>query len=106
MIKDINGLGSRPSTETRPGKNGNADVGKSANTSTAAAAPSAAKQDEVELSSQVKNLKALEDKIQSLPEVNMERVEAIKAALEDNSFNIDDLVLADKILNTEGLLGE
>ena len=104
MIKDINGLGSLPETKTRPGSSGKQALQDTANDAPAAA--ETAKQDAVELSSQVQTLQSLEAKLQGVPEVNEARVEAIKQALEDGNFKIDDLVLADKLINSDALLGE
>lgn len=102
MVKDINGLGNYTSpktvTEQEPGKT-------AAKSSPAASEKeSTAINDEVQLSSSAKNLQSLADKANSLPEINIERVERIKAALESGQYKIDDLVLADKILQSETLL--
>jgi negative regulator of flagellin synthesis FlgM len=59
--------------------------------------------DSVSLSSNAQALKALEEKIQKLPDVNEKRVAQIKAALASGQYSVDDLVVADKLLNLDGL---
>jgi len=105
MIKDINGLG----VNTGPTTNSTGKASKqvdSPNVEANNTAASNGQSDEVELSSQVQTLQALETKLQAVPDVNIARVETIKKALEEGSFNIDDLVLADKLINSDALLGE
>lgn len=105
MIKDINGLGAN----TGPTTNSTGKAPKQAESPSVEANNTAAnngQSDEVELSSQVQTLQALEAKLQAVPDVNIARVETIKQALEEGSFRIDDLVLADKLINSDALLGE
>lgn len=105
MIKDINGLG----VNTGPTTNSTGKAAKQAESPNVEANNTAAnngQSDEVELSSQVQTLQALEAKLQAVPDVNIARVETIKQALEEGSFKIDDLVLADKLINSDALLGE
>lgn len=59
--------------------------------------------DSVSLSSNAQALKAIEEKIQKLPDVNEKRVAQIKAALASGQYSVDDLVVADKLLNLDGL---
>ena len=100
MVKDINGLGgfSSPPTVTEQGSQA-----KTANKSLPATQSTTAStsEDSVQLSTEAKTLQSLADKVNSLPEVNLERAEKIKAALENGQYQVDDLVLADKILNTD-----
>jgi negative regulator of flagellin synthesis FlgM len=59
--------------------------------------------DSVSLSSNAQALKAVEEKIQKLPDVNEKRVAQIKAALASGEYSVDDLVVADKLLNLDDL---
>ena len=102
MVRDINGLGSynSPKSVTEQG-------GKTSSPSTAAASTQAGSQEPgeaVQLSAEAKTLQSLADKVNSLPDVNLARAEQIKAALENGEYQVNDLVLADKILNSEALL--
>lgn len=53
------------------------------------AASSARGADRVELSSQVRSLKQLEESVKNLPEVDTDKVESIKAAIESGDYQID-----------------
>ena len=100
MVREINGLGSQITNSPRSERSAEKKDDK------AAASPESgqtAARDEVELSNQAQGLQALTDKVAELPDVNVEKVASIKAALERNEFNIDELVLADKILNNDAL---
>jgi negative regulator of flagellin synthesis FlgM len=59
--------------------------------------------DSVSLSSNAQALKSVEEKIQKLPDVNEKRVAQIKAALDSGDYTVDDLVVADKLLNLDDL---
>jgi negative regulator of flagellin synthesis FlgM len=59
--------------------------------------------DSVSLSSNAQAVKAMEEKIQKLPDVNEKRVAQIKAALASGEYSVDDLVVADKLLNLDDL---
>jgi len=48
-------------------------------------------------------LKALEEKLQKLPDVNEKKVAEIKAALASGQYSVDDLVVADKLLGFDEL---
>ena len=105
MVKDINGLGAYTGLKTSP-EQGSKKAATPANSTAPNAEPAAAaSSDDVQLSSEAKTLQSLANKINSLPEVNMERAEKIKAALENGEYQINDLVLADKILNSDALMG-
>ena len=106
MVRDINGLGgySGPQTKTEQSGKGSAQRTEPNTTSTEPSAPAVA--DDVQLSSEAKSLQSLADKVNSLPDVNIERAEKIKGMLERGEYQIDDLVLADKILSTESLFGK
>ena len=59
--------------------------------------------DSVSLSSNAQAMKSLEEKVQKLPDVNEKRVAQIKAALASGEYSVDDLVVADKLLNLDDL---
>ncbi len=105
MVININNLGHPVNSGSQSGK---ADVAaspqqKSGDSATAEKTPDGS---QVELSSQASTLKTAEEKIQSLPEVDSDRVASIKAALEKGDFKIDNQSLADKMLATDALLGQ
>ncbi|WP_166263667.1 flagellar biosynthesis anti-sigma factor FlgM [Marinobacter caseinilyticus] len=100
MAVDLNGIGrgqvntQKTSTEKSPAQS----------TQQAAPEPSkaqATRGDSVSLSSQAKNLKQLEQGLDSFPEMDDERIEAIKAALADGSYKIDAEKLAQKMLDMD-----
>lgn len=64
-------------------------------------APTAGSSDSVSLSSAAKNLAQLESELKGLPEVDMQRVEAIRNMLADGSYQIDLEKLAQKMLDLE-----
>jgi len=100
MVREINSLGTPPTLkETRTERNEQKVAAQAAKTE--AEQPST--QADVELSSEAQGLSALADKVANLPDVNLEKVERIKTALENNEFNIDDLVIADKLINNDDL---
>ena len=102
MVREINGLGGPLNT---PASTERGDR-KAVEAPATDPAPSQGTADDVQLSNEAKTLQSLVDKVNNLPEVNLERAEKIKAALENGEYRIDDLVVADKILNTEALLGK
>lgn len=57
--------------------------------------------DSVSLSSAAKNLAQLESELKGLPEIDQQRVEAIRAMLSDGSYKIDLEKLAQKMLDLE-----
>lgn len=60
-----------------------------------------ARGENVSLSSQAKNLKQLEQKLGSYPEMDDDRIEQIKSALENGSYKIDAEKLAQKMLEMD-----
>lgn len=61
--------------------------------------------DSVQLSPEVQALQAVEARVQNVPEVDTERVEAIRNAIEDGSFEINNDRLASRLVSLERLLG-
>ena len=103
MVRDINGLGNFANQKTTA----ESTAGKAAPKAPPATADggTAAPTDEVQLSDSAKSLRALTSTVNQLPEINSARAEKIRAALESGTYRIDELVLADKIINSEKLLG-
>jgi negative regulator of flagellin synthesis FlgM len=112
MVRDINGPGAKPPTTPTTGEQTQLRTQREGSTQQpAAAAPQSAPAgkaaaDSVNLSSNAVALKALEEKIQRLPEINEKRVAEIKAALASGSYKVDDLVVADKLLGIDELFGD
>ncbi len=76
-------------------------------TSTAAPTKSAAKadaKDQVVLSQEAQTLGRLQAKINSSPDVNMEKVEEIKRAIAEGRFEINAIRIAENMLNQDDLL--
>ncbi len=105
MIKDINGLGSLNGSRGRLGSNQGTDSAPAQKTDTGNTSASSAK-NEVALSNEAQSLRSLESKISDLPDVDMAKVDAIKTALAEGRFEIDNLILADKLIESDALLGE
>ena len=66
-------------------------------------ATSVVRRDVVELSKGAQALKNITEKLQKQPEVNDKRVADIKAALASGDYKINDLVIADKLLQIDDL---
>ncbi len=104
MVRDINGLGGYTSPKSVTEQSGNKAFAVPVKTNNATSSPSESG-DEVQLSTEAKTLQSLADQVNQLPDVNLARAEQIKAALENGDYKINDLVVAEKILNSEVLLG-
>lgn len=102
MVREINNLGgvavTPASAEKTSGKAGESAVASNPDSASSSA-------DDVQISEQGLALQALADKAAALPDANLEKAGLIKAAIESGQYQIDELVLADKILNAESLLG-
>lgn len=104
MIRDINGLSSPPAGGNRTERQQQLTEKAQSNATVQKQAVDAP--EKVNISSQAQRLKSLEEDMKSLPDVNEERVNQIKAALESGEYQVDDLVLADKIIASEALFGK
>ncbi len=69
------------------------------------ATPEPSTKDNVVLSSEAQNLVRLQAKISSLPDVNLDRVAAIKQAIAEGRFEINPERIAENMLNQDELLG-
>jgi negative regulator of flagellin synthesis FlgM len=107
MAIDIKGLGTPPAADQTTLRNTSKE--SATNTDRAAQQPPAptalakASADSVNLSSQAQGMKAMEQKLQKLPDVNEKKVAEIKAALASGEYSVDDLVVADKLLGFDEL---
>ena len=63
--------------------------------------PVTAGDSQVQLSSQAQQLQAIEDRLRELPEVDSARVEQIKQAIADGSYQPDSNRIADKLIALE-----
>lgn len=110
MATDIKGLGAPTPPDqtalrgTSTTKEGSATGGERVVQNTPTATPvTKAATESVNLSPQAQALKALEEKLQKLPDVNEKRVAEIKAALASGKYSVDDVVVADKLLGFDEL---
>ena len=105
MVIDTNNINSSGASSTR--SRTSAPVAPGSTKTTAApvetAAPST--KDNVVLSSEAQNLVRLQAKISSLPDVNLDRVAAIKQAIAEGRFEINPERIAENMLNQDELLG-
>ena len=61
--------------------------------------------DSVELSQQAQTMSRIESGIKASPDVDMDKVEAIKTAIAEGRFEINADAIADKMMNQDELLG-
>lgn len=107
MVREINGPPGPPSIGSSSSSRSvttQATRGESAAASPQPAGNAAAEGEAVHLSGSAQALQAVEQKLRALPEVNAERVAAIQAALASGQYQVDDLVVADKLLAFEAWL--
>jgi negative regulator of flagellin synthesis FlgM len=106
MVIDTNNINSSGASSTRSRTSAPVAPSSTSKTQTApveTAAPST--KDNVVLSSEAQNLVRLQAKISSLPDVNLDRVAAIKQAIAEGRFEINPERIAENMLNQEELLG-
>lgn len=95
----------------RPGHNTNTAAGRTQSIAARTGvenkttSPGPAERDDVVLSQEAQSLGRLEDKINSLPEVNSERVAEIRQAIAEGRFQINAERIAENLLNQDELLG-
>ena len=100
MSVDFNGIGPGQVNTQRT----TADKGAGAQSSQPATNEQAkpqARGDNVSLSSQARNLKQLEQKLGDYPEMDDDRIEQIRSALENGTYKIDAEKLAQKMLEMD-----
>lgn len=99
MVNQINGPIS-PSTGSASKKSDAVSTGSAENRSeTPEQTPAGG--DSIELSSQAQLLGRIEAQISELPEVDQERVDRIKTAIENGQYQIDNFSLAQRIIDFE-----
>jgi len=103
MSVDFNGIGSGQVNNQRPSadKASGSETTKQAGTDQAKQQATNARGDSVKLSSQAKNLKQLEQKLGDYPEMDDDRIEQIRSALESGSYKVDAEKLAQKMLEMD-----
>jgi negative regulator of flagellin synthesis FlgM len=97
MVNNINGLTSTQSNANRSRERPQPPEANTANRD-AAAKPGG---EQVELSPEAKKLQDIESNLSQLPDVDQNRVSAIKDALRDGSYSVDPARLAAKIARFE-----
>lgn len=103
MIFDINNI--NIGTRASQNRNGSAPIEvKSSATPAPSAAPSN-EGDKVLLSQEAQGMTRLQSKIASTPDVDMEKVEAIKRAIAEGKFEFNPERIAENLINQENLLG-
>lgn len=100
MVNDINGLNPTTTQSSAGKKAGRVDAVGAENQTTAESTQDSAA-DSFKLSSQAQLLSQLEAKISELPEVDQDRVNALRDALNKGQFEIDSFNLAQDIINFE-----
>lgn len=105
MMKNINGLGTPPTTDPRT----RAQEAVSTPRQTATPTPTQqarAAEDMVRISPQAAQMKALESKLAKQPEVDSERVQTIRKAIAEGRYPVDAERLAQKLLDLDAQLGD
>ena len=103
MVREINGLGGIPTTTKTTEQGSKKPAGGVVD---AAVNTRPEDNDGVQLSTEARTLQSLTDQVKDLPDANLERAEQIRLALESGQYKIDDMVIADKILQSEALFGK
>lgn len=103
MSVDLNGIGQgRVNTPRTAADKTSGIQGQQLNTEQQAKPQTQrARGENVSLSSQAKNLKQLEQKLGDYPEMDDERISAIRSALENGTYKIDAEQLAQKMLDMD-----
>jgi negative regulator of flagellin synthesis FlgM len=103
MSVDLNGIGQGQvnTQRTTADKSVGNQSPKQAAPEQATAKAQSARGENVNLSSQARNLKQLEQKLGDYPEMDDERIEQIRSALENGTYKIDAEKLAQKMLDMD-----
>ena len=96
-----NGAGRSSQAGGAAGKREASSVSESGTQAAASQAKSTESTSSVNLSAQAQQLRAIEEKLRELPEVDNERVSQIRQAIADGSYKADSSRIADKLLNLE-----
>jgi len=101
MSVDFNGINQSQINTPRPSADKAGSAAKTASAEQAPAQSTQARGESVNLSSQARNLKQLEQKLGDFPEMDDERIAQIRSALEDGSYKVDAQQLAQKMLDMD-----
>jgi negative regulator of flagellin synthesis FlgM len=103
MSVDFNGIGPGQVNNHRPsaGKTSGSEAPKQAGAEQAKPQATNARGENVNLSSQARDLKQLEQKLGEFPEMDDDRIEQIRNALADGSYKVDAEKLAQKMLDMD-----
>lgn len=103
MVIDLNNINSGLTGRTRSVDSGSKSSGSSSKTSSEASTV-ASGSDSVQLSSEAQEISRIQASINALPEINQERVNEIKSQIENGTYQIDALSLAEKIIANDNQL--
>lgn len=104
MIFDINNHASATSTRSNQSRVGSpSNDAKSAAPSPASTPNSSA--DRVQLSEQAQSMARVQSRLATTPEVDLDKVAAIKQAIAEGKFDFNPERIAENLLNQEALLG-
>ena len=95
-----NGAGRSNQTSSTSGKR-DAALDNTEKAATGNNQEAASERSSVSLSQQAQQLQAIEERLRELPEVDSERVNQIKQAIADGSYQVDSNRIADKLLSFE-----
>ncbi|GAA6131676.1 flagellar biosynthesis anti-sigma factor FlgM [Halopseudomonas sabulinigri] len=95
-----NGAGRSNQTSSTSGKR-DATLDNAEKATSGATQEATSERSSVSLSQQAQQLQAIEERLRELPEVDSERVNQIKQAIADGSYQVDSNRIADKLLSFE-----
>ncbi|AFP30663.1 flagellar biosynthesis anti-sigma factor FlgM [Marinobacter sp. BSs20148] len=101
MSVDFNGINQSQINTQRPTADKAGSAVKNATADQATVQSTQARGESVNLSSQARDLKQLEQKLGDFPEMNDEQISKIRSALEDGSYKVDAQQLAQKMLDMD-----
>lgn len=101
MSVDLNGINQGPINTQRPSADKAGNVDKTATAGRDTAQSTQARGESVNLSSQARDLKQLEQKLGDFPDMDDEKISQIRSALEDGSYKVDAQQLAQKMLDMD-----
>ena len=99
MVNKIDGVSGQRPTAPNPGQNARTDRANAER-----GAGSAQGSDQLSLTTSAQLLKELNEVVAATPEVDSSRVEAIKQAIADGTYQVDAGRIADQLLNLEDQL--
>jgi negative regulator of flagellin synthesis FlgM len=105
MVIDTNNINSSGASSTRSRTSAPVAPGSTKTQSAPVETAAPSTKDNVVLSSEAQNLVRLQAKISSLPDVNLDRVAAIKQAIAEGRFEINPERIAENMLKQDELLG-